>query len=55
MSVLHLMVPIFLAIEFVLVLVALLSAMLFADPQVALLANKSSRCERARFRAPARD
>jgi len=43
MIAMHLMVPIFLAIQFVLVLLALVSAMLFADPQVALLACRSSR------------
>jgi hypothetical protein len=34
MSALRLIVPLFLAIQFVLVLVALVSAMLSADPQV---------------------
>jgi hypothetical protein len=43
MSVLHLIVPMFFAIQFVLVLLALVSAMLFADPQVSLPARKSSR------------
>ena len=37
---LDLIVPIFLAIQFVLVLVALASAILFADPQVSFHARK---------------
>jgi hypothetical protein len=42
MSALHLIVPMFLAIEFVLVLLALVAAKLFADPQVSLPTRKSS-------------
>jgi hypothetical protein len=48
MSVLHQMVPILFVIQFVLVLLALVSAMLFADPQVSLPARKSSRRDMAR-------
>ncbi len=43
MSALHLIIPIFLAIQFVLVLVAMVSAMLFADPQVAVPARNACR------------
>jgi hypothetical protein len=43
MSTLHLIIPIFLAIQFVLVLVALVSARLLADPQVAVPARNACR------------
>ena len=46
MSALQLLVPIFLGIQFVLVLLALVSAMLFADPQIALSVYQPSRRER---------
>jgi nitrogen fixation/metabolism regulation signal transduction histidine kinase len=45
MSVLHQMVPMFFLIQFVVVLVALVVAMLFADSQFSLPARKS--CRRA--------
>jgi hypothetical protein len=48
MSALHSVVPMFMLIQFLVVLIALVSAMLFADPQAALLACKSSRQERVR-------
>jgi hypothetical protein len=48
MSVLHQMVPIFFVIQFVVVLVAMVAAMLLADPQYSLPAGKSSRCVMAR-------
>jgi hypothetical protein len=48
MNALHLLVPMFLAIQFVLVLVALVSAMLFADPQVPFPVRKSSGRDLAR-------
>jgi hypothetical protein len=43
MSVLHQMGPIFLLIQFVVVLVALVSALLMTDPHVPLLSRRSSR------------
>jgi hypothetical protein len=48
MSALHLMVPMFFAIQFVLVLVAMVATMMFADPQVYLPARKPSRRDLAR-------
>ena len=48
MSALHLMVPMFFAIQFVVVLVAMVSAMMLADPQVSLPARKPSRSDLAR-------
>ena len=43
MSTLHQMVPMFLLVQFVVVLVALTAAMLMADPQFSLPTRKSSR------------
>jgi hypothetical protein len=43
MSVLHHMVPILMFIQFIVVLVAVVAAMLLADPQCSLPARKSSR------------
>ena len=48
MSALRLMVPIFMLIQFFVVLLALVSAMLFADPQAALPTCKPSRRESVR-------
>jgi len=48
MRALHLMVPMFFAIQFVVVLAALVAAMVFADPQVPLPARKPSRRDMAR-------
>jgi len=43
MSTLYQMVPLFLLIQFVVVLVALVAATRMADPQLSLLTSKSSR------------
>lgn len=43
MSVIHQMVPMFFLIQFAVVLVTLIAAMLWADPQFSLPARKSSR------------
>ena len=43
MSTLQQMVPLFLMIEFVLVLVAMVCAMLFADPELSIPTGKTSR------------
>jgi len=48
MSALQLIVPMFLAIQFVLVLVALVSALLFAGPPAALPARQPSRRDNRR-------
>jgi len=48
MSALHLLVPIFFLIQFVLVLLALVSAMLLADPQIALSVYQPSHRDRGR-------
>jgi hypothetical protein len=48
MSALHYMVPMILTFQFILVLLALVSAMLFADPQASLAPRKSSRRVMAR-------
>ena len=52
MSALHLIIPIFLAIEFVLVLIALVSAMLFAAPQSAVPARNACRCHNPSTHGP---
>jgi len=46
MRTLHQIVPMFMLIQFLVVLVALVAAMLLADPQVALPARQSSRREK---------
>lgn len=48
MSALRMIVPIFMLIQFSVVLLALVSAMLFADPQATLLACKHSRRQNVR-------
>ena len=48
MSALHLLVPIFFVIQFVVVLLALVSTMLFADPQMAFSVYQPSRRDRGR-------
>lgn len=48
MHALHSVVPMFMLIQFFVVLAALVSAMLFADPQATLPAQQASRRERVR-------
>jgi len=55
MSALHHLVPMFLLIQFVFVLVALVSAMLFAEPQFSISTGRYSRPIRSRSTTDSHD